>query len=156
MFFFEQISTDFTTDSLLKDTIRRKVRKIKGFSGTYKEATEDTYFKKYIQQPSYEELGIDNNDIRADVDYLEFINEWEKLNGVIILDSVDFNTSFNEKFNKGVFYTNKQYKSVVVDFRNDFLINKIKNSNNERILILYGEGHRKNFKKKLKDNGYDK
>ncbi|MEJ5268239.1 MAG: hypothetical protein WHW07_10625 [Bacteroidales bacterium] len=149
--FFEQISTEFTTDSLLKDTIRRKVRKIKGFSGTYKEATEDTYFKKYVQQPSYQDLGVDSNDIRADVDYLQFINEWEKVNGVIILDSVDFNTSFNEKFNKGVFYTNKQYKRIVIDFRNDFLINKIKANDNKKILILYGEGHRKNFKKKLKN-----
>ena len=151
--FFEQISSDFTTDSLLIDTIRRKVRKIKGFSGTYKEATEDTYFKKYVQQPSYIELGVDSNDIRADIDYLQFINEWEKLNGVIILDSVDFKTSFNEKFNKSVSYTNKQYKKVVIDYRNDFLIKKIKASNNDKILILYGEGHRKNFKKKLKVNG---
>lgn len=148
--FFEQISTDFTTDSLLKDTIRRKVRKIKGFSGSYKEASEGTYFKKYVQQPSYQDLGVDSNDIRADVDYLQFISEWEKLNGEIILDSVDFNTSFNEKFNKGAFYTNKQYKRVVIDFRNDFLINQIKENDNDKILILYGEGHRMNFKKKLK------
>ena len=46
--YYELISTDFTTDSLLKDTIRRKVRKLKGFSGTYKENAEGNFFKKYI------------------------------------------------------------------------------------------------------------
>lgn len=148
--YFELVSSDFTTDSLLKDTIRRKARKLKGFSGTYKEVAEDTYFKKYIQQPSYTELGTDDSDIRADVDYLQLINQWEAVNGVITLDSIDIHTPFNEKFSKGTFYTLKEYKKIFIGYRNEYLINLIKSNADNKILILYGAGHRKDFKKRLK------
>jgi hypothetical protein len=148
--YYELISSDFTTDSLLKDTIRRKARKIKGFNGTYKENAEDKLFKKYIQQPHYTDLGTDDKDLRADVDYLQLINQWENVNGQLILDSLDLNTPFTEKFNKNVFYTNSQYNKIIIEYRNDNLINLIKNSSHKKILILYGEGHRKDFKKRIK------
>ncbi len=148
--YYELISTDFTNDSLLKDTIRRKVRKIKGFSGSYKDNANDSFLKKYIQQPEYSDLGVDSTDLRADVDYLQLINEWENQNGVIILDSLDLNTPFGQKFSKGINYTDKQYKAVIIEYRNAYLIDLIKNSPYDKILVLYGAGHRKNFKKQLK------
>ena len=76
--YYELISTDFTTDSLLKDNIRRKVRKLKGFSGTYKENAQGPFFKKYVQQPEYKEMGTTDNDLRSDINYLQLINQWEK------------------------------------------------------------------------------
>lgn len=148
--YYELISTDFTTDSLLKDTIRRKARKLKGFSGTYKENAQGSFFKKYVQQPEYKEMGTTDNDIRADVNYLQLINQWEKVNGTIVLDSTDLNTSFTEKFSKGTFYTKEQYNTIFIHYRNENLINLIKSSPEKKILILYGAGHRKDFKKKLK------
>lgn len=149
--YFELISTDFTTDSLLKDTIRRKVRKLKGFNGTYKENAQGSFFKKYVQQPSYPELGTTDNDIRADVNYLQLINQWEKMNGPIILDSIDLNTSFTDKFSKGTFYTKQQYNDIFIHYRNENLVKLIKSSSDKRILVLYGAGHRKDFKKKLRN-----
>jgi hypothetical protein len=149
--FYELIRTDFTADSLLRDTIRRKVRKLKGFSGTYKENADSSLFKKYIQQPSYKDLGIDDNDVWADIDYIQFISQWEKLNGKIILDSTDYNTPFSEKFQKGVYYNNKQYNRILIDYRNDNLISLIKSSKHDKILILYGSGHINNFRKKMKE-----
>lgn len=148
--YYEQISSKFSADSLLLDTIHRKSRKLKGFSGTYKDNADSSHFKKYIQQPSYKDLGIDNNDVWADVNYLQLINQWEKINGRIVLDSIDFNTPFTEKFSKGTFYTKKEYNKILIDYRNSFLINLIKSNSDNRILILYGEGHRKNFRKQLK------
>lgn len=148
--YYELISTDFTTDSLLKDTIRRKVRKLKGFNGTYKENAQGSFFKKYVQQPTYLEMGTTDSDIRADVNYLQLINQWEKINGSIVLDSIDLNTSFSENFNKGTFYTKEQYNEIFIKYRNEFLINLIKSSPDNKILILYGAGHRKDFKKRLK------
>lgn len=150
--YYELISTDFTTDSLLKDTIRRKVRKLKGFNGTYKENAQGSFFKKYVQQPTYAEMGTTDNDIRADVNYLQLINKWEEINGAIILDSTDLNTSFSEKFSKGTFYTKDQYNRVFIQFRNEHLIKLIKTNSDKKILILYGAGHRKDFKKRLKKN----
>jgi len=148
--YYELISTNFTNDSLLRNEIRRKVRKLKGYSGTYKENAEGSLFKKYIQQPTYPELGTDSTDIRADLNYLEIINEWEKQNGEIILDSLDLNTPFTEKFQKSIDYSNKEYKAIFVEYRNKNLINLIEKSPSNKILVLYGEGHRKNLKKQLK------
>ena len=147
--YYELISTDFTKDSLLKDSIRRKVRKLKGFSGSYKDNANGSYFKKYIQQPTYTSLGTDSTDLRADVNYLQLINQWEKANGTIMLDSADLKTSFNEKFNKSTFYTKKQYKKIFIQYRNDYLIHLIKTSHDKKILIIYGAGHRKDLKKRI-------
>jgi hypothetical protein len=149
--YYELISTEFTTDSLLKDTIRRKVRKLKGFSGTYKDNAQGSFFKKYVQQPAYRDMGTTDSDIRADVNYLQLINQWEKINGEIVLDSADLHTSFSEKFSKGLFYTKDQYNAIFIHYRNENLINLIKSSTDNKILILYGAGHRKDFKKRLKN-----
>jgi hypothetical protein len=148
--YYELVSTNFTKDSLLRDTIRRKVRKLKGFSGTYKENEQG--FKKYIQQPSYPELGTDDKDLRADVNYLQLINQWEKINGEIVLDSLDLSTPFTEKFNKNVFYSKSQYNKIFIEFRNEYLINSIKSNSDKKILIVYGAGHRKDFKKRIKSS----
>jgi hypothetical protein len=149
--YYELMSSDFTADSLLYDTIRRKERKLKGFSGTYKENAEGSTFKKYIQQPSYKDLGTDDNDIRADINCLQLINQWEKVNGPILLDSLDYNTPFNEKFSKGFFYTKKEYNKIIIEYRDAFLINLIKTNPDNKILVLYGAGHKKDFRKQLKN-----
>jgi hypothetical protein len=148
--YYEQISSIFTADSLLRDTIRRKARKLMGFSGTYKDNADSSLFKKFIQQPSYKDLGIDDHDVWADVNYLQLITQWEKINGQIILDSVDLNTPFKEKFSKGTFYTNKEYNKIIIKYRNGFLINLIKSNPDNKILVIYGGGHRKDFRKQLK------
>ncbi len=148
--FFESINTNFTNDSLLKDTIRRKARKIKGFGGTYKDEASASMMKKYVQQPPNVNLGMDEKDLRADVDYLQLITKWEEVNGKIILDSMDLYTPFDKKFQKDVFYTKRQYNKIIIDYRNDNLLGLIQKSAQKKIVIVYGEGHRKNFRKKLK------
>ncbi len=150
--YYELISTDLKIDTLQKDIIRRKVRKIKGFSGTYEAAVSGTNFEKYVKQPTYKELGITETDLRADVDYIQFINEWEKINGEIVLDSIDIETDFGEKYEKGNFYSNNQYKKIVIDYRNQYLLDMINSNNDDKILVIYGAGHRKDFEKKSKTN----
>ena len=147
--YYEMIRSDFTKDSLLKDSIRRKARKLKGFSGSYKENSRGM-FKKYIEQPQYKNMGVTDNDVWADINYLQMINQFEKLYGEIRLDSADMNTPFDAKFNKSEKFTKQQYNSIVIDYRNDHLIELIKESKPNKILVLYGEGHRKNFKQKIK------
>jgi hypothetical protein len=151
--YHERVSSMFEGDSLLRDIIRRKARKIKGFSGTYKENVESSMFDKYVQQPDNIDLGIDDTDLWADVNYFQLINEWERINDVIILDSIDLHTPFNEKFNKGVFYTKKQYNKILIEYRNEHLIHLIKTNSDKKILVFYGDGHRKDFKKRLKKSG---
>lgn len=147
--YYEEISSSLKTDSITKDRIRRKVRKIKGFSGSYEDATKGSSLGKLVQQPNMKNMGITESDVRADIDYLQFINEWEKLNGEIKLDSIDLNTNFTAPYSKGTFYTNAQYKRIVVEYRNQYLANLISTGQDKKILIIYGEGHRKNFKKTI-------
>ena len=149
--YYEEVSSKFTNDSLLKDTIRRKVRKLKGFHGTYKDNVEGTFMDKYVLQPDSEDLGTDENDIRADVDYLQLINEWEKMNGKIILDSIDINTPFGEEYENKLDYSQKEFRSIFVGYRNEQLIKMIEEGPDDKILVIYGAGHRKDFKRKIKD-----
>lgn len=148
--FYELVKTDFEADSLKRIEIRMKARKLKGFSGTYRDNSDS--FEGYIQQPDYSELGIDSSDIWSDVNYLELINKWEELNGEIKLDSIDLNTPFDKPFDKGVDYSNKDYNKVFIRYRNEHLLNKINESNSNKIVILYGFGHLKDFQKLLKEN----
>ncbi len=148
--YYELVSTHFAGDSSFRDTIRRKVRKLKGFNGTYKEAVEGTFLDKYIQQPAYKDLGVDDDDVWADVDYLQLIDQWEKVNGEIILDSIDLNTPFGEVYDNKLNYSQKQYKNIFVGYRNDHLIKRIKTGPDNKILVVYGVGHRKDFQSKIR------
>ncbi len=112
--------------------------------------TYDLQFKNYIEQPEYKQMGVDDNDVWADINYLQMINQFEQQYGEIILDSLDMHTPFEAKFAKSEAFTKKQYNSIVIDYRNDHIIELIRESKNNKILLLYGEGHRKNFHKKLK------
>lgn len=148
--YYELVKTEFNESDSIRNIIRMKARKLKGFSGTYKENSSDNFFSKYIQQPDYDSLGIDSSDHWADVNYLELINYWEKTNGSIILDSIDLNTPFDQPFKSRVPYTQKEYNQVFIKYRNFHLINEIFKNNDDKILILYGKGHYKDLKKQLK------
>ncbi len=149
--YYELISPKLDIDSIQKDLVSRKARKIIGFNGNYKELGKGTFSEEYINQPPYEKLGITKKDRRADVNLLQFVNECERINGVIHLDSIDLNTDLGEKYERKGLYTDKQLKKIVVEFRNQYLINLIKSSGDDKILIIYGEGHRKDFEKRIKN-----
>ncbi|MDQ3099885.1 MAG: hypothetical protein M3R08_00740 [Bacteroidota bacterium] len=151
--YYELISTQFTADSLGKDLIRRKVRKLKGFNGTYSENAKGSMFEKYVQQPAYSDMGISDGDVRADVDYLELITKWETTHGPIVLDSTDLSTPFTERYEKGTFYSRKQYNETFIHFRNQRVIDLIKQEPEKRILLLYGAGHRKDLAHSFKKGG---
>jgi hypothetical protein len=151
--FYEIVLPSTTSDSITNDLCKRKMRKIKGFNGTYKENLEKIgFFKKYVQQPSNAQLGADTNDIRADVTSVELINEWEKQNGVIILDSVDLFTPFDGNYKTKKFYTTQQRDNIILGYRNSYLANIVKATSHKKILVLYGKRHRKGFATLLNTN----
>jgi hypothetical protein len=148
--FYEFVKPSENVDSVTKDLNRRKMRRIRGFDGTYKEVfSKIGLFNKCIQQPSYEILGTDDKDIRADVTWEQFITEWEKVNGLVMLDSVDVNTPFNSTYKMRRNYTRAQKDKIILDYRNSYLANMIKETTNKKILVIYGKGHRKGVFKLL-------
>jgi hypothetical protein len=151
--YYEKIKVDTENLSIQYDTIRRKYRKIRGFNGTYKEIVSKIgILKNYVQQPSNEGLGGDNKDVRADVTAVELVQEWEKQNGTILLDSLDMKTNFDTTYRREKFFKKSQRDKIIIQFRNQHLINTIKEKGNPKILILYGAGHRKDLEKKILNN----
>ena len=147
--YYELIGTHFTKDSTLLDEVRRKARKIKGMGGSFKSEMSSSMFEKYVQQPAYKDLGIEETDVWADVDYLQLVNRFESGYRPIILDSTDLHTPFDAPYQREAYFTKDEYQAIIIDYRNDYLIQKIVAGNDKKVLVLYGEGHRKNFRKKL-------
>ena len=146
--YYERVIADPKLDSLQNDTLLRKFRKITGINDSYKARADSAgLFKKYIAQPKYEDMGCDSNDVWADITSLQFINEFEKQNGIVVLDSLDFAIKFRTMYNRKKVYTKKQIFNIVTDFRNAYLLKKVKEKAEPKILILYGAAHRKGFKK---------
>ena len=144
--FYEKIAYDNNLDSLVTDTIKRKFRKIIGFYGSYDKILENNkLFNKYILQPDYKALGIDNNDIRADANYSQLINEYERKFGFIRLDQDDFKRQLTPGIYEKKIITKKQYNYLIIAYRNNILIEKIINCKQDKILIIYGLLHKKDF-----------
>jgi len=148
--YYEKVISDFSGDSLQIDIIKRKFRKIKGFEGTYEDIAKGTFLEKYINQPSYENLGVTKEDLNADVTYLDFVNEWEKEFGTVNLDSIDLKTNFNSNYKRRYKHSKNMFYKIAIEFRNTYIVNLIKSSNDEKILVIYGKGHLKDFEKRIK------
>ena len=107
-----------------------------------------------IPQPQYNFLITDlNNSKNVDITIEEFVNEYERLNGAVVLDSCDYVNNWS----KSNCETNKRAKGfdkILIDYRNNNVVDNVLSATNNKILILYGEGHVKGIKKGLLKNGY--
>jgi len=147
----------------INETIVRKFRKIvknplskeasytKQFKALYPNIK---YEKPLIDQPSYEELGLTvENSERADADYRDVVDYYEKKYGEITLTDCDYKTSIYENYTKCKEENKvplKQHNDVLVNFRNDIVVKNIKESPHQKIAVIYGEEHMKGIFEKLK------
>lgn len=152
--FYELIDFDSSVDSLTKDTVYRKDRKLSGNSLNYDEVQEILEVHKDImRQPNYKDMGVTDSDIRADANFEDYISEVERLCGEIILDNNDYATPLLDNSYKPTtkyLCSHEKIQRVTIDYRNNHLINLIKNSDSNKILILYGSGHRIDLEKRIK------
>jgi hypothetical protein len=162
--YFENVRM-LTTDSLQKDTLYRKVRKItgvdfvttinnKGYIDTINNTLlgkKSKYIAKYklINQskkmfPSFDSTRVKN----VDADFAQLINACENKYGTILLDKYDYETKFGEK------YKHKRDKELfeffVSGFRNNIISNSIMNEKNDKIIVVYGGKHFKGILENLK------
>jgi hypothetical protein len=155
--FYEKISSgriNLGLDIIAYDRLLRSFRRIDGGnSGTSEdyEAEVQKVFKNGIGQPDYADLGIDSTDIHADITLLELVNKIEELYGEIKLDSCDFATALDSAYNCSKGFKLKKLEPVYVDYRNEVVVEKIMNSKQERIIVLFGSAHIKGMKKLLKN-----
>ena len=160
--FYESVKRN--SDSLINDTLSRKLRKLTGIANfTYYDTITNKIggklkYKgeyKLINQPKYPKMKVDQNtSLNIDVDQLTLISEFEKKYGKVQLSECDYETKLNsevyncEKLNKEL--SEKFKTEFVINYRNKNLANEVQNSKENKILIIYGENHLNGFKEELR------
>lgn len=139
-----KLNVDDTNLINYKDLLYEKIRKI----------DENFEFKKEVTpQPSYEYLIADmDNAINVDISSEQFVSVYERMYGEVKLDSCDYVNDWNKS---SCFKSRKKnIDKIIIDYRNNHVIEYIINSNNNKILVLYGENHITGIKKGLVKKGY--
>lgn len=136
--FYEQSKLNKSIIGL--DTIRLKYRKIVGREPTRKMYSLLTIvFPNVVVQPEYNLLGITDTDVNADVSIDDFVGQYEKLYGPVILEACDFEAKI------GTLTTCKPLENnldaVILNYRNENLVNMVKKSKQKKILVIYGANH---------------
>lgn len=153
--YFESVRMP-VTDSLQKDTIYRKARKITGVDFLSISAN-----KGYIDTANNEIMGLklsliekyhlvnqpkniypvnDSAKVKnVDASFPQLITACEQKFGPIVLDQYDFETKLGEKYK---YKNNKELKKYFVEgFRNVLISNAILNDTHEKIIAVYGSRH---------------
>ncbi len=161
--YYEGLMIDSTAcDSATIDTLIRKSRKIIGlnvFTGYGDKENKSLpralrRSKKYIAQNNkYLGLSEEDNAIRADYTLHELVAEFERRKGEIPLSECDFSTGLSEKYkckkDKGSRYT------FVHNLRDEHVLDLMKNSPHDKIIIIYGKAHANSMVFNLKKEGYE-
>lgn len=162
--FYEGLSrSEVKNDSLAFDLEKRKFRKIIGHDagpkghGSIIEELKELEIKsltelanQLIVQPKYKVLGLDSTDRNGDASRTGFVNEYERLYGKLELDSIDIHTPLDSAFRQPRPISKAKLEKVVLDYRNQVLSQKIMNSEKNKVLIIFGEAHKKGVFKNLK------
>jgi hypothetical protein len=161
--YYETVKNPLNIDSLDSDISKRKFRKLYGKSitskrydtitkklrGKYKYVGKD----KIINQPNRESLNINNDDKKVDIPIITLISEFEKKYGKIKLSNCDFRTDLKKvtykckKINKELSSAFK--RKFILKLRNEFVVNKVISSSDNRILIIYGASHLNEIKRMI-------
>ena len=144
--FYENIGISYSWDSLPTDTLIRKMRKIVGMNlvGGYKNPDNKSLKKhwvnsKYISQAN--NIGLKDTDFWVDLDAHELIEKYEERMGKIVLTECDCNTPLFEKYKCKD--TAKIDKWVFTHlFRNKYIFEKVIESEYNKIVLVYGKGHK--------------
>ena len=157
----ESAATIIDNKIILDTTYAKKARKIMGIDVTVPfDSINNSILNalvekfKLVEQPNYAGLGAENR-IIVDVPYERLIDLFETKYGEIILDTCDINTNLGKFYNcnmspkasREIF--NNEY---LLEERNRIISEKVKNSPDRKILLIYGLKHLKGIKEFL-ENG---
>ena len=169
--FYEGVKFGLVKDSLQKDTVIKKMRKIVGLdlialskTNGYLDNENDKLLgykinglSKYnlVNQPKGIIDRFDTLKFKLiDATYVQLVSECEKKFGAIKLDEYDLKTKSGEKYKSK---TNKEMKQYfLAEFRNKLITDSILNEKNNKIVILYGAKHFDGILENLKasDNNF--
>ena len=103
-----------------------------------------------VVQPSHKELGVDQQDKNVDVANNQMVDRYEELYGEILLEEADFTVMPNSTYPRALRLPKDKVKSVLVDYRNEYLAQYIQSSTDKKILVLFGMGHMEGTFKQLR------
>ena len=156
VFFYEGIVNDIT-DTLDYYKFRKIIhlglpepgRHVDLFEALYKSKVKFKY--DLVSQPTNYDFGLtDKNSFQVDMTIGMIINNVEQ-SKKIILEDCDFQNKYTENYQcKDRFLTKEELDKYIVDDRNTFLANKIKNSKHSKIAIIYGRAHQEGIEEQLK------
>ncbi len=154
--YFEAVRPGVFKDSLKKDTIYKKARKISGIdfasmkaNGGYIDTLNKTIFGKKIKyvakhnlinQPKYLITIPDSIHFRnVDGNIPELVDACEKKFGLITLSQYDFETKLGEKYKAK---KDKKMSNYFLEvYRNNLISESIISDPNKKILLIYGGKH---------------
>ena len=132
-------------DSALEDQYNRKFRKMMGThidsSGYAATFHAKGLFKNLVDQPPYPQLGVDSFDKRVDISKNEIVDIYEKKFGPVPLDSADLRIPLDAAYPMSKRLPQNQLFSIILDVRNHYLANAIRESQDKKILVIYGRMH---------------
>ncbi|RST29336.1 hypothetical protein [Chryseobacterium lacus] len=148
--FYEGLAFDENTKKEDREILQFKLRKLLGYH-IHKTSSEENksspkFYKnrKRINQTEAD-LGIKPDDVRADMTINKLIQEYEKKYGSLKLTACDLKTPLNSKYkckdDKEFLAKGSAVFTVSHEFRDAYLMQLILNSNEKKILLLYGKAH---------------
>ena len=158
-------------DSVKKDLLKRKIRKISGMQPSRISNKVDTANHlifgeipypedvEIIEQPFYTELGVDTSKaIRADVPLETIVAAYESKYGEITLTNCDLKTQFKgdyecDKLNKKD--RSRFHKEFIANYRDSVVISHINTIAANKIAVIYGAAHLKSFEQNLFEHDTD-
>ncbi len=155
--FYEEIHGEIEkeTDSIRKKELVLKYRKL--FDGIT--PSREFYEKELIQvfkngmiQPYYDFFTIDSTDINADVSDIMMIEETERRFGRIVLTDCDYNTPIDSTYQCESMWKKESNLVILLDYRNEYVVDQIMQSEKKKIVVLYGENHIKGMMKLLDEH----
>lgn len=163
--YYEMLKKDDSIDNYL-----RKFRKITSLKTNLEDKLQTDYkkillerirkidadfeFKKeLIPQPNYDNLILDmKNSKNVDITTEQFIIEYERLYGSVVLDSCDYINNWEKT--SCITNQSKGIEKIIINYRNSNVVSETILSSNKNILILYGEAHMKGIEKGLQNKGF--
>lgn len=142
--FYEGINSD-VTDSLQLDILMRKFRQVTGFAlmdymDEENEAFKSLQKKKYVSQSDVDYGVNTDTDQHADLYLEQMIEMYEKRYGEIVLIDCDYKTRLGKKYRCSKVDKNKRYY-LLSGIRNSHVLNKIEESDAEKIVLVFGRNH---------------
>lgn len=151
--YYEWIDFDVAPEEI-KYKIREMVGLLPSTEG-YKNALKPLVEKGYVIQTNDKFLSIVNNkDFKVDITAEEVVQKFEDTYGVIEITDENRATPWDEKYKATK--SMKDVKKIILEYRNKVVAEKIAESDDSQIVIIYGGEHREGIFQELKqrDNNW--